>query len=62
MSKRDLLGVLVLLTGGLLCTAMATLPFGLALLAGGGYLLALPHLARWQGDRELPGRRSNQRL
>lgn len=44
MGKRNALAVLVLLTGTLLFNKMATAPVGAALVAGGAYLLLLPHV------------------
>lgn len=50
MSKREALAVLVAVTGGLLCTTLMTAPVGIALVAAGLYLLALPRLsATWRG-------------
>jgi hypothetical protein len=46
MSKREVLAFVALVTGGLMSTAAATLPFAVLLLVGGGYLLALPYLDR----------------
>ena len=44
MSKREVLALVALVTGGLMSTATATLPFAVLCLVGGGYLLALPYL------------------
>lgn len=44
MSKREVLAFVALVTGGLMSTTTATLPFAVLLLLGGGYLLALPYL------------------
>ncbi len=44
MSKREVLALVALVTGGLMSTPTATLPFAVLLLAVGGYLLALPYL------------------
>jgi hypothetical protein len=46
MSKREVLAFVALVTGGLMSTTTATLPFAVLLLIGGGYLLALPYLDR----------------
>jgi len=46
MSKRVVLAFVALVTGGVLSTTTATVPFAVLLLLGGGYLLALPYLDR----------------
>ena len=46
MSKREVLAFVALVTGGVLSTTTATVPFAVLLLLGGGYLLALPYLDR----------------
>jgi len=48
MGKREAVAVLVLLTGTLLFNQMATAPLGALLVAGGAYLLLLPHLGSRQ--------------
>jgi hypothetical protein len=46
------LAFVALVTGGVLSTTTATVPFAVLLLLGGGYLLALPYLDRRGVDVE----------
>jgi len=58
MGKRVAVAVLVLLTGTLLVTQMATAPLGALLVAAGTYLLLLPHLgSRQPSVKQSHGRR-----
>ena len=60
MSKRDVLGVLVAVTGLLFVDAGPTLPVALGLLAAGAYLLAVPRLGGASGGVGRPGGRQGR--
>jgi len=48
MGKRETIALLVSLTGVLLFNAIETIPLGALLVAGGAYLLLLPHIGQKQ--------------
>ncbi|RXK50437.1 hypothetical protein [Halorientalis pallida] len=60
MHKRDVLGVLVAVTGVLFVDAGPTLPVALLLFAAGAYLLAVPRFAGPRGRVDRPGGRQGR--
>jgi hypothetical protein len=60
MSKREILALVVMLTGVLLCSTPITVPLGLLLLGGGGYLLVLPHVVDYRANIDRPRREKRQ--